>query len=225
MKRILIRLTSALKQVHEQLKTYLTEWRVLLHLKEAVTISSNVSKLLSKALHDPRHIANAPTVPDHHLKPQELPRRGLLPVTPLLGNPTSTTPSLQDSRDSPPAHAEVGTPINPALIASVTGLGPVIQHVLTPLSSQMTSSTAVTPTDRTTLDFLARQRVVTHIQKSKPAKKDRKRRTCPKCALIACPGSQKASNCQNKCRDCGESSCRGRNSKRLHKTCREGWDL
>ena len=61
------------EQVHEQLKMYLTEWRVLLHLKETITILSNVSKLLSKALHDPYHIANAPAVPDHHLKPQELP--------------------------------------------------------------------------------------------------------------------------------------------------------
>jgi hypothetical protein len=208
---------SALKQVHEQLKTYLTEWRVLLHLKEAVTISSNVSKLLSKALHDPRRIANAPAVPDHQLKPQELPLRGLLPVKPPLGNPTSTT--LQEPQVS--SHAKAG--INPALTASVTG--PVIQRVLTPLSTSQMTSTVITTTDRTTLDFLARQRVVTHIKESKPAKKDRKRRTCPKCALIACPGSQKASNCRNKCRDCGETSCRGRNSKRLHKTCREGWDL
>ena len=54
-------------------------------------ISSNVSKLLSKALHDLCCITNAPAVPDHHLKPQELPLQGLLPVAPPLGNPTSTT--------------------------------------------------------------------------------------------------------------------------------------
>jgi len=78
--------------VHEQLKTYLSEWRTLLHLKEAVTISSKVSKLLSKALHDPRRIAGAPRpiVPDRQLKPQELPLQGLLPAAPPLGNPTST---------------------------------------------------------------------------------------------------------------------------------------
>lgn len=100
--------------MHEQLKTYLTKWRVLLHLKEAVTISSNVSKLLLKALHDPCRIANAPAVPDHHLKPQEPPLRGLLPMAPPLGNPTSTT--LQESQVSPHATAE----INPALTASVS---------------------------------------------------------------------------------------------------------
>jgi hypothetical protein len=79
------------KQVHKQLKTYLTGWRALLHLKEAVIISSNVSKLLLKALHDPHHISNTPAVPDHYLKPQEPPLRGLLPMAPSLGHPTSTT--------------------------------------------------------------------------------------------------------------------------------------
>ena len=34
---------------------------------------------------------------------------------------------------------------------------------------------------------------------------------------VACPGSRKASNCRMKCRDCGETSCRGRNSKRITK--------
>jgi hypothetical protein len=119
--------------------------------------------------------------------------------------------------------------MNSALItmSDSSAAGPAIQHVLThgtvPQTSQMLS-TASTTADHATLNQLARQRVVTHIQQSKPAKKDHKRRTCPKCALVECPGSQRASNCRNKCRDCGEASCRGRNSKRLHKTCREGWD-
>jgi hypothetical protein len=54
-----------IEQVHEQLKTYLTEWRVLLYLKEVVSISSKVSKLLLKVPHDPHCITNAPAVPDH----------------------------------------------------------------------------------------------------------------------------------------------------------------
>ncbi len=111
------------EQVHEQLKTYLTEWRVLLHLKEAVSISSKVSKFLSKALHDPRRITNAPAVPDHWLKPQELPLKGLLPMPLLLENPTSTT--LQASQ-SP--HVMANT--NLALTASAPG--PVNEHVLAP---------------------------------------------------------------------------------------------
>jgi|SRR6266446_7724685 len=69
-----------IEQVHEQLKTYLTEWRVLLHLKEAVSISSKFSKFLLKALHDPCRITNTPAVPDCQLKPQELPLKGLLPM-------------------------------------------------------------------------------------------------------------------------------------------------
>ena len=143
--------------MHEQLKAYLIEWRVLLHLKEAVTISSSVSKLLSKALRDPHRIANAPAVPDRLLKPQELPLQGLLRVAPPLENPTSAT--LRESQASP--HVMAG--MNPVLTVSVAG--PMMQHhVLTPPPS----------TPQTTSDFLARQRVVTHILNSKPAKKGRK---------------------------------------------------
>ena len=214
--------------MHEQLKTYLSEWRVLLHVKEAVSISSKVSKLLSKALHDPHRIANAPSVPNRQLKPQALPSQGLLPITGLPSENSTPAPpltALQESEILPYASANT----NSALIttSNSSAAGPAIQHVLTPGPVPRTSqmlSTASTTADRAALNLLAHQRVVTHIQQSKPAKKDRKRRTCSKCALVACPGSQRASNCRNKCRDCGEASCRGRNSKRLQKTCREGWD-
>ena len=152
--------------------------------------------------------------PDCHLKPQELPPRGLLPVTPPLGNLTSTT--LRESQVSP--HARAG--INPVLTASVTG--PVIQHVLTP--------TVNLPDDIHSHDnhrsyyawFPCPAACHPEI---KTSQKDRKHRTSPKCALIACPGSQKASNCQNKCRDCGETSCRGRNSKRCIRCVAKVWDL
>ena len=203
--------------MHEQLKT---EWRVLLHLKEAISISSKVSKLLSKALHDPRRITNAPAVPDCQLKPQELPLQGLLPVA-LPGPSKNPTSTILQELQSPHARADS----NLALTVSSAGPKPAIQQVFTPpLPTSQTTSAQSATADHNALDFLARQRVIAHIQTSKPAKKDRKRRTCPKCALVACPGSQKASNCRNKCRDCGETCCRGRNSKKLHKTCREGWD-
>ena len=109
--------------MHEQLKTYLTEWRVLLHLKEAISILSKVSKFLSKALHDPYHITDAPAVPDHHLKPPELPPKGLLPMPLPLKNFIST--ALQGLWSS---YARANT--NPALTASAPG--PVTQHILIP---------------------------------------------------------------------------------------------
>ena len=185
-------------------------------MKEAVSISSKVSKLLSKALHDPRRITNAPAVPDCRLKPQELPLQGLLPVALPPENPT-----LKNLTELQLPHARADVDTNPAPALTMSSAGPAITP---PLPTPQTTSAQRTTTEHNRLDFLARQRVITHIQTSKPAKKDRKRRTCAKCALVACPGSQKASNCRNKCRDCGETCCRGRNSKRLHKTCREGWD-
>jgi len=55
-----------------------------------------------------------------------------------------------------------------------------------------------------------------------PAPTHQKHQTCCKCALIDCPGSQKVSNCENRCHDCGRLDCQGRNAKHLHKTCFKG---
>jgi hypothetical protein len=73
-------------------------------------------------------------------------------------------------------------------------------------------------------EMLSRTRVQSTIANVNPAPTHRKRRTCRKCALTDCPGSQKVSNCKNACRDCGRVDCRGRNARRLHKTCFEGWE-
>ena len=73
-------------------------------------------------------------------------------------------------------------------------------------------------------EMLSRTQVQGTIANVNPAPTHRKRRTCRKCAVIDCPGSQKVSNCKSGCRDCGRVDCRGRNPKRLHKTCFEGWE-
>lgn len=63
--------------------------------------------------------------------------------------------------------------MNPVLTMSSTG--PAIQQVFTPLlpisQTQTTSIAQSTTTDHSMLDFLARQRVISHIQKLKPIKK------------------------------------------------------
>ena len=77
-----------------------------------------------------------------------------------------------------------------------------------------------TTTEGPTTMMTSSQRVITsslnRIQKSKPAKKIASAELPQN---VACPGSQRASNCQMKCRECKETSCKRRNSKSLHKTC------
>jgi recombinational DNA repair protein RecR len=75
------------------------------------------------------------------------------------------------------------------------------------------------------LDSLARHRVQVQSTSSTTIKLPRKRRTCRKCALLTCPGSQRVNNCQNPCRDCKKVDCvtKGRNPKKLEEPCWKGW--
>ena len=85
------------------------------------------------------------------------------------------------------------------------------------------------PSDETELalqvaDLLARCRVQLQVSSSKTIKLPRKSRTCRKCALLTCPGSQCIYNCQNLCHgkkvDC---VTKGRNPKKLEELCWKGW--
>jgi len=89
-------------------------------------------------------------------------------------------------------------------------------------SSTERASASSLPT-RETMEKLARKRVADSLAEHVPVKKARKRRTCIKCAEPVCPGSQTVKNCQNPCRDCGEKSCRGRNSKKPMTPCHLAW--
>lgn len=83
------------------------------------------------------------------------------------------------------------------------------------------SSTNTAPP--TIVKTLVHQRVAADVAKAQPLanppKKQRKRRTCAKCATSDCSGSQSSAYCKNKCQDCGERNCRGRNSRKPGKLC------
>lgn len=74
------------------------------------------------------------------------------------------------------------------------------------------------------IQTLAQKCVASSIMKAQPIKAQRKRQTCRKCGIPECAGSQRVSNCKNKCSDCGNVSCKGKNPKYLDKSCAEGWD-
>lgn len=71
---------------------------------------------------------------------------------------------------------------------------------------------------------LASNRAREVIARPGTTKKERKKRTCPKCAKAECDGKKGASLCKNACRDCGQRSCRGRNSKAPTKKCDVAWN-
>jgi hypothetical protein len=181
----------------EQLKVYYTKWKLLSHIKETLSLSAGVRKPLSLAIHDPLRSTRAPAIPQNQLRLHHV-TKGLLEVSTTPSNSGNTSNSL-DSLPDPSPMAQVGS-------------GTV------PLSSSPTHD------NRMQIELLARQRVADSVARAKPVKVPRKRRTCRKCAIFGCPGSQKVSNCRNSCRDCNLVSCRGRNPKHLDKTCMHGWD-
>ena len=56
------------------------------------------------------------------------------------------------------------------------------------------------------------------------AEKRWKQRTCTKCAHPECGGKARSTYCKYACQDCNKFKCHGRNSKKPHLNCKEGWD-
>ena len=122
-------------------------------------------------------------------------------------------PSLSESRSPNSVNipmevqADFQHPSTPST-TGITGIGSgTIPLSASPSLSSRDSDTGGTG-NRMRIEILARQRVVDSIARAKPIKLPRKRRTCRKCAVVGCPGSQKVSNCRNPCQDCNLVSCR-----------------
>lgn len=122
-----------------------------------------------------------------------------------------------------PIHPLAMFPPPQALSESPTQLAPrATPHKKRPRSSSVRKHQKVL---KSRIEALARLRVAASMLNSTPVAKgqERKRRTCRKCGILECPGSQRVANCRNPCHDCHQVNCPGRNSKRPNKTCREGW--
>jgi len=72
-------------------------------------------------------------------------------------------------------------------------------------------------------ESLARQRVIAEVQRARPQKKPRKKRTCMKCGLNTCKGKNGREKCPRLCQDCQRPECNGRNSKKPDLPCNLGW--
>jgi len=89
-------------------------------------------------------------------------------------------------------------------------------------SASATQSGAVPMPQSTATEVqLARQHIQHMTAQSRPQQKQRKPRTCARCAIPACKGKKSRDFCDHPCRDCGldKSQCRGRNSKYPNEPC------
>ena len=163
---------------------------------------------MANIIHDPLRSSVAPPIPSRSMMPHIV-EKGFIdfeqPEEPSHRDIGSTVAGQQSQRDTSSESPSISSPVLP-------------QQDQPPNSSPNERFTT-----QETIEKLARKRVADSLAECLPAKKARKRRTCVKCAEPTCPGSQTVKNCKNPCRDCGEKSCRGRNSKKPSTPCHLAW--
>uniref|UniRef100_A0A8H7Y1A9 3'-5' exonuclease n=1 Tax=Psilocybe cubensis TaxID=181762 RepID=A0A8H7Y1A9_PSICU len=213
----------------EQLSAYYNKWKTLSHIHETLSLTADIRGPLSIIIHDPSRSRKAPVVP---FKPCPQPLtacEGLLetndngnrmlaplPITTNAMHVDSDLPSQQLSRDDM-ASRDIEFWRETDVISAPQQLEHQQMCPTSPRSHQLQN--------KIIMEKLARQRVVESLQKTKPIKKPRKRRTCRKCGQRDCSGSSNVNLCRNRCQDCGQyNSCKGRNTKRPTKKCYEGWN-
>ncbi len=168
-------------------------------MKQSLSISSAARHPITKAVRDPSCSDPAPRLTTHPPAPPAVNKGFCIPNNFTPDNPTP--PSL------------------PAI-----ALAPAAQSLLN-ISVIPTGHDCIrTPSD--TVAILACQRVVNVVERMQPQQKPqapRKPRTCFKCCQADCKGKKSAKSCQNPCRDCGQQTCRGRNSQYPSRRCHNAW--
>ena len=153
---------------------------------------------LVNQLRDPQRSLQAPPVPQRSLQPlvvsQGFRTLPSLPPAPFQ-QPTSHYESMQMTGPIPQA----GQHADQGLIRATQGTRSSLYNQL---SSDRAWATMAKP----------------------PAVKQRKGRTCIKCADENCKGKKEAKLCPNVCRDCKKRMCKGRNSKAPTRTCDKAWE-
>jgi len=170
---------------------------------------------LANDIHDPLRSAAAPPIPFQSRMPHIV-EMGFVDFEqePPHSSSSSTTVANAVQQSSTNTSSELPSTLPPQAVTSQQNL---------PSNSNPVAKRTPTVATRETIEKLARKCVADSLAERLPAKKARKHRTCVKCAEPMCPGSQTVKNCKNPCRDCGERSCRGRNSKKLSTPCHLAW--
>lgn len=192
----------------EQLKTYHGTWSVNANEKISLLLSEQKWRPVEDELRDPERSARAPAVP--YSEPSlSRPSQGLIEPNPDMA-------PLPDNEE-PGSDEEMATVGDP---------------VLTPNSAAQTMETAASPSNPPAIGQTSKRKVPAWQsggeRSAPPTKKARQARTCCKCGLETCQGrgGRGVIACTNKCRDCQQVQCRGRNTKKKGDkwTCRNSWD-
>lgn len=190
---------------------------VSLNVKQSLSMSSSIRNPITHAARDKSRVLQAPSIPSQALTVNNVSQGFNIPS--LAFATTSETTSYVNPHVSPPIIPLSNSPLR-------------FETTLTdpePSSSTRTLSTLVSPptnpqTAYEVAAMLSRKRVAEELLNLRPQKKERKRRTCRKCAHLECSGSQRVANCKNPCQDCGQIECEGRNPKlRGNIPCDKAW--
>jgi hypothetical protein len=214
-------------------------------------MSAEVRKPLNKRLYDASRLIGAPPVPQRELPKQaadmgyhacgySIDERGVIDETlraEYSSRVTTIEPANQMSDDPEMGVASLIRPPTPDQMRSASSLLPQLSistpsSAHNPYSDRPPVTAIVQPLlnpstgQRTLAEYLARQRAqINSLPPAQPDKKKRKTRTCAKCQSEKCPGNANRKWCKSACFDCGEKSCRGRNTKQPNRTCKEAsWD-
>jgi hypothetical protein len=190
----------------------------LLDIKEALSRTAGVRKPLANVIHDPLHSAAAPPIPFQSRMPHIVEIGFIDSEQPEEPSHRSSSFETVAYPGQPDGQINTGSSEQPHTSSSQAASS---QQNPPSTSNPNTESSAITP--RETLEKLACKQVADSLAERLPMKKARKHQTCVKCAEPTCPGSQTVKNCKNPCRDCGERSCRGRNSKKPSTLCHQAW--
>ena len=167
-------------------------------IKQSLSVTAPIRIPVVNWLRDPQRSLQAPSVPQRSLQP--------LVVTQGFRTLPSLPPAPFQQRTSQYESMPMTGPIRQTGQYSDQGLIPANHGPSSSLYNQLSSDRAWTTVAKPT------------------AVKQRKPRTCVKCAYANCNGKKEAALCLNVCRDCKKVTCRGRNSKYPTRTCDKAWE-
>ncbi|KAF6763325.1 hypothetical protein DFP72DRAFT_529407 [Ephemerocybe angulata] len=193
----------------EQLRAYLTKWKVNANIKNT---ESGTREDRSRVDDLVKNIdMTIPEVPRRHEQPNHTAPNGH-----RFPHGNEGSPSLHHHSSVLP-----GTPCHPNLNPTAGPSSSPPEHTNGASGSNSNHHTTV----QSVMEAMSRKRVRETYEEREPAKRPKKApRKCWKCGSFDCKGRKTPTICPNPCQDCSRLECRGRNSRRPTKKCDEAWD-
>ncbi|CAK5284800.1 unnamed protein product [Mycena citricolor] len=207
------------KDLPEHLKVYYNgPWKTNSNIIQTKAVSAAVRKPLLETIHDEERMRMAPTVPQTTLKPHSV-LDGLLSFDPETQDPAAVT---SESQPLPTTSSAVQPDMSSGNQSMSTGNESMSHPPASETPNPPTPIAGPSQTHDERIRGVAKRRVEDALsEREPPVKKARRGRTCCKCGISECPGkgSRGVKSCRNKCRDCGNVECAGRDTQSRAKTC------